>query len=417
MATRERRRQSQGGSASLETIARDASLLSSRIATLRERLYAPGERKTLRSFTSTEAAKMLGVTDSYLRHLARGGEGPIPQRESGGRHGYRLEQINELRTMLARKGGAKARVVQSNRPHGAPAQVIAVANFKGGSGKTTTTVHLAQHLAMRGFRVLAVDLDPQASLSSLFGYQPETDIGAGETLFGAIRYDAPRPIGEIVRPTYFTGVDLVPGNLELHEFEHETPRALMQSGGRPAPFYARVATALEPVAMDYDIILIDCPPQLGFLTLGALCAATGVLLTVHPQMLDVASMSQFLLMTADLMEVVARAGAHIDLTFFRYVLTRYEPKDGPQAQVAGFLRSLFGERILTNAVLKSTALADAGLTKQTLYEVGREGMTRSTYDRALESLDAVNLEIEALVRAVWDDAAAELTADNMRVAS
>lgn len=384
-----------------ETIAGDAATLSAQIARLRAQIFQPDMQKSLRPFTSQEAAKLLGVTDSYLRHLVRAGEGPVPARQAGNRHAYTLAQIEELRAHLAKKGGSKARVILPNRPPHEGAQVVAVANFKGGSGKTTTTVHLAQHLAMRGFKVLAVDLDPQASLSSLFGYQPEADVSSGQTLYGAIRYDDPQPIESLVRATYFPNLDLVPGNLELHEFEHETPRALMEKS-RQTPFYSRVATALSAVSGRYDVILIDCPPQLGFLTLGALCAASGVLVTVHPQMLDIASMSQFLNMTADLMDVVRRAGANVELDFFRYVLTRYEPRDGPQAQVAGFLRSLFGERVLTNAMVKSTALADAGLSKQTLYEVGREGMNRATYDRALESLDAVNGEIEALIRTVWE---------------
>ena len=78
-------------------------------------------------------------------------------------------------------------------------------------------------------------------------------------------------------------------------------------------------------------------------------------------------------------------------------MTRYEPSDGPQTQMVAFMRSMFRERVLTNTMLKSTAISDAGLSKQTLYEVGRENFTRATYDRALESLDAVNAEIEALM--------------------
>ena len=104
-------------------------------------------------------------------------------------------------------------------------QVIAVTNFKGGSGKTTTSAHLAQYLALRGYRVLAVDLDPQASLSALFGLMPEIDVSANETLYASIRYDAQvRPLRDVVRKTYFDGLSLVPGNLELMEFEHDTPR-------------------------------------------------------------------------------------------------------------------------------------------------------------------------------------------------
>jgi chromosome partitioning protein len=155
------------------------------------------------------------------------------------------------------------------------------------------------------------------------------------------------------------------------------------------------------VDKDYDIVVLDCPPSLGFLTLSALCAARSVLVTIHPQMLDVASMSQFLHMTAGLLDVIEQAGGDADYDFFRYVVTRYEPSDGPQVQIVGLMRSLFGERVLTNSILKSTAISDAGLTKQTLYEVGRENFTRATYDRAVESLDAVNAEIECLVKEAW----------------
>jgi len=99
----------------------------------------------------------------------------------------------------------------------------------------------------------------------------------------------------------------------------------------------------------YDVVIIDCPPQLGYLTLGALCAATGVLITVHPQMLDVASMSQFLHMTSGLLGVVRDAGGNLEYDFLRYLVTRYEPNDGPQTQIVGLLRSLFGDQVLTLA--------------------------------------------------------------------
>ena len=114
------------------------------------------------------------------------------------------------------------------------------------------------------------------------------------------------------------------------------------------------------------MVVIDCPPQLGFLTLGALCAVTSVIVTVHPQMLDIASMSQFLFMSSDLLSVVREAGGTLNFDFLRYLITRYEPNDGPQTQIAGFLRTQFGSRVLTTPMVKSTAISDAGLTKQTL---------------------------------------------------
>ncbi|MDO6966016.1 plasmid partitioning protein RepA [Rhizobium alvei] len=394
-----------------ETIAADARALSAQLKAMRERLFPPASQKSLRSFSSGEAARLIGVSDGYLRQLSLAGEGPQPQIGAGGRRYYSLKDIDALRHYLAdqalAKGNeAKARsyVKWRDPARGEHLQVISVTNFKGGSGKTTSAVHLAQYLAMTGHRVLAVDLDPQASLSALFGYQPELDLIGNDTLYGAIRYDSEiRPLKDIIRQTYFHGLDLVAGNLELQEFEHATPRALSarEPGDLGSLFFARVQTALQSVADDYDVVVLDCPPQLGYLTLSALCASTSVVVTVHPQMLDVASMSQFLFMTSDLLNVVREAGGSLNFDFLRYLVTRFEPHDGPQTQIVGFLRSLFGERVLTSPMLKSTAISDAGLTKQTLYEVGRENFSRGTYDRAMESLDAVNAEIEKLIHTAW----------------
>lgn len=386
-----------------ETIGAHAELLSSQLQALSQAMFPPTSHKSLRRFTSGEAAKLLGVSDSTLRKMTLAGEGPAPEIGSNGRRLYTLGQINEIRRHLA--NGTRGRDARDFIPHrraGEHLQVLAVTNFKGGSGKTTTSAHLAQYLALQGYRVLAIDLDPQASLSALLGVLPETDVGANETLYAAIRYDQDRKsLREVIRQTYFDGLSLIPGNLELMEFEHTTPKALMNGANQDGIFFARIAAAIEEVADDYDVVVLDCPPQLGFLTLSGLCAATSMIVTVHPQMLDVASMSQFLLMTRDLLGVVRDAGGRLQYDFIRYLLTRYEPQDGPQTKVAALLRNLFGDHVLTNPMVKSAAISDSGLTKQTLYEIGRENLTRSTYDRAMEALDSVHREIEGQMKAAW----------------
>jgi chromosome partitioning protein len=309
----------------------DADVLSAQLRELRARAFPPTSQKQLRRFTSGEAAKLIGVSDGYLRTLSLAGEGPEPEKTASGRRLYTLDQVHDMRRHLAK---TKPDYVPSRRSD-EHLQVIAVTNFKGGSGKTTTAAHLAQYCALRGYRTLAIDLDPQASLSALFGLQSEFDVDENETLYGAIRYDSEqRPLAEVVRSTYFAGLDIVPGNLELQEFEHDTPMVLAQRRREPSRmFYSRVAMALASVEHKYDVVVIDCPPSLGFLTLSALCAARSVLVTIHPQMLDVASMSQFLHMTSGLLEVVEEAGGDADYDFFRYVVTRFEPSDGPQGQV------------------------------------------------------------------------------------
>jgi chromosome partitioning protein len=377
----------------------DAAELSTRLQTQQLRDFPPSAQKTIRRFSPAEAARFIGIAEGYLRQLVSGGMGPPPA--SNHRRTYSIEDIDTLRTELD-SSGKSARRYNPHRRDADSLQVISVMNFKGGSGKTTTAAHLAQYMAFRGYRVLAIDLDPQASLSTLFGHQPELDVGENETLYGAIRYGAERrAMPEIVQGTYIPTLHLVPGQLELMEFEHETPKALMSREGSDTLFFLRIGEALAQVGDAYDVVVIDCPPQLGFLTLSALCAATAVLITVHPQMLDVMSMSQFLNMTGSLLDVVANAGGATQYDWMRYLVTRYEPSDAPQTTMVGLMRSIFGSRVLTHPMVKSTAIADAGLTKQTLYEVERQQFTRATYDRAVEALDLVNGEIEGLIKQVW----------------
>ncbi|CAA0090042.1 Uncharacterised protein [Starkeya nomas] len=384
-----------------EEILQQGELISDKLNMLRLEQYPPNAEKGLRLFSSVEVAEFLGVTQNHIKKLHLEGKGPDPQVSSSGRRSYTAAQMLELRHFLDKHGRSDIKRYVPHRRPGDELQVVSVVNFKGGSGKTTTTAHLAQYLALTGHRVLAIDLDPQASLTALHGIQPELD--KNPSLFEALRYDDQRKsIKTIIRPTNFPGLDIVPANLELQEYEYETPLAASNKGSSEGRmFFTRITQALKEVDDQYDVVVIDCPPQLGYLTLTALTASTSVLITVHPQMLDIMSMSQFLLMLGGILQSIKSAGARVRLNWFRYLVTRYEPTDGPQAQMVGFMQAMFNRRMLRNQMLKSTAISDAGITKQTLYEVERSQFTRSTYDRAVESLNAVNGEIAELIHKSW----------------
>ncbi|MGL4312015.1 MAG: plasmid partitioning protein RepA [Paracoccaceae bacterium] len=375
-----------------------AALLSERLQAHRQQLFPPTAHRTLRTFTSGEVADLLGVTDAYLRKLSLEGRGPQPETGTGGRRYYSPEDVMALRQLLE-KGAKSPGTYLPGRRGDDHLQVICVINFKGGSGKTTTAAHLAQKLALDGYRVLAIDLDPQASLSALHGFQPEFALLDGGTLYDAIRYEDPLPMRDVIRKTYFTNLDIIPGNLDLMEFEHDTPRVLTARTGEM--FFTRIGDRLAEVEADYDVVIIDCPQQLGFLAMSALSAATAVLVTVHPQMLDVMSMCQFLLMASDLLGVVADAGGDMNYDWMRYLVTRHEPGDGAQNQTISHMRSILGESVMNHNILKSNAISEAGAAKQTLYEVDRGAFSRQAYERAMENLNAVGQEIAGLIQQAW----------------
>lgn len=382
---------------------RNYNALSRALQNMSATMFPPTAQKGLRSFSSGDAARFIGVSDSYLRQLSLGGEGPSPSVNTGGRRSYTLAQVNELRDYLASSRPKEAVQYKPTRRAGDKLQIIAVTNFKGGSAKTTTALYLSQYLALRGLRVLAIDLDPQASLSTMYGLQPEFDIPPDSTLYAAIRYDGKaRPMKDIIRPTYFDQVSLIPGNIELLEFEHDSARFTMTPEGKGANvFFRRISTAISQVEDDFDVVVIDCPPNLGFLTLSALDASTAMLVTIHPQMVDVASMNQFLAMASDLIGTLERAGSKIRHDFMRFVVTRHDPNDVPETQMVALLRNLFKGDVLNATAWKSTAIANAGLTKQSLYEIDKGSVGRGAYDRAIESIDSVNAEIFGLLKQVW----------------
>ncbi|CAG1015330.1 MAG: plasmid partitioning protein RepA [Rhizobiaceae bacterium] len=384
-----------------KSILEQGDQISKKLHLLSLQRFPPHAKKNLRSFSLAEVATYLGVSQSHLKKLHLEGKGPVPETSSSGRRSYTAEQMLELRRYLDQHGRSDARMYVPHRRPGEKLQVLAVVNFKGGSGKTTTAAHVGQYLALTGHRVLAIDLDPQASLTSLHGFQPELD--QTKSIYDAIRYDDDRvPLSEVIQQTNFPGLDIVPANLELQEYEYDTPLAMAdKSSNAGKAFFTRISNALAEVDDRYDVVVVDCPPQLGYLTITALTAATSVLITIHPQMLDVMSMGQFLLMLGGILEPIRSAGAEVNLSWYRYLVTRYEPTDQPQAQMVAFLRTLFGEFILKNQMLKSTAISDAGITKQTLYEVEKNAMTRSTYERAMEALDSVNGEIAGLIHQSW----------------
>ncbi len=388
----------QPGGSVADVIGANASRLSDALNAHMRNSFHPETRKLLRKFHPAEVSELTGISLSNLRMRHQDGDFPEVETDSRGRRLYSAEEIDRIRQVMARTG-RNGEAYLPGRRAGDPLQVISVVNFKGGSCKTTTAIHLAQRYALRGYRVLAIDLDPQASLTTMFGYRPELEFAEAGTIYDALRYEDPLPLSQVIRKTYFHNLDLAPAGLLLSEYETETAYALQHR--IDPPFTQRLAIALEEVESQYDLVLIDCPPQLGFTTMSALLASTGLLITVVPSMLDVASMAQFLEMAGETVRTLEESAGPADWKFLKFLITRYEPTDVPQSQMAGFLRSILLDQVLTTPMLKSTAVSDAGMTQQTIYELDQSQVLRKTLDRILESVNGVADEFEQVIQAAW----------------
>lgn len=372
-----------------------AERLEVALSTHLRQAYAPDARKSLRMFSATETAELIGVTGQFLRKCHNDGTIPEPLEARGGRRFYSAGEILVARHVLEDSSRRRGKYLPGRRD-GDKLQIVQLMNFKGGSAKSTTAIHVCHYLALAGHRVLAIDLDPQGSLTGFCGLQPELGFD-GASIYDALRYEDPISLRECIIQTYFPGLHLAPARLVLSEFETET--ALNVNRGQS--FFSRLRAALDSVDSEYDVVVIDCPPSLGFLTLTGLYAATSVIVPLTPSMLDVASTQQFIEMTSAYLEVMEQSGVSLSHDFFSFLITRDDPSDIPSQQIVSLMRALFQDRVMAATSLRSTAIVDAAMLKMSIYEVSRSEMVRGTYDRARTNQDAVGAEVAAMLQQAW----------------
>ncbi len=386
------------------TLDKHANLIANQLVQHRERLLEPRKEKILRPFSYKEACHYLGVNQNQLRHALRTNDS-LPQGTMirGTRRYFQASEIHAIRDHLIAQNRLESRDITRRVGEEQPV-VVASINLKGGVGKSTSAQHLTQALAMRGYRVLVVDLDAQASLTQLFGTIPEREPDM-LTLYHAIRYPdgddlsqtAQTDIRDVVRRTHIPNLDLIPCNMQIMEFEHETAG----HDQRRSPFFTRVEDALAPIRDEYDVILFDCPPQMSFAVMSALFTCTSLLVTVTASFVDVMSLGTFLGMTGEMMSVIEQRNGERPYDWIKYLITRYNPTDQPSVQVAGYLRSILEDSVMTNEFYLSTAIADAATSSDSIVEVDPGAFHRQTYQRAWESVTRVTTEVEQLIHEAW----------------
>lgn len=367
------------------------------------RLFAPDERKSdkeLRRLSVRETAEALRINYNTLRHHLKNLDGiPTGRLEPGNRRTFSVDEIHQIQQILYAAGRIPDALYPRKGPDDVPV-TMAIYNLKGGVAKTSLCSNLSEFLAVRGYRVLLVDLDPQGSLSDLFDVK--ADIDDLPSVYDVLKDRGPIPITQAIAPTYFPNIDIVPGSLSMTEFEFETSASFRHKDQAAGPWHRKIADALELVEEYYDVILFDTPPHMSFAVLAAVFASNGLLVPVSAGMLDVVSLEKFLDLGASTLEVIERAEEEKQYDFIRFILTRYSPHDQAQLQLSSFLRSQLGASMLKTDFLNSAAIGDGSNAMQPIMELGPQAAgTRKTYDRIFECLQNITHEVEEEIMTSW----------------
>lgn len=385
-----------GGAMLLDAMAALNQRAEDVIGRLRATVFAPGSEKIVDlRFTITRAAEMVGRSSEAIRQAEAEGRLPPPRLGANGRReGYTLSEVNHMRDVF----GTRPR-----RGEGDPPIILAVQNFKGGVGKSTLTCHIAQYLALKGYRVCVVDCDSQASSTTLFGFNPDIDIQDEDTLLPFFGHGGPPDLSYAIRPTCWPGIDLIPANLGLYTAEYEAAARMRGN----ADTLDRLRRGVESMAERYDVVLLDPPPALGMISLAVLRAANALLIPTPPSTVDFASTAHFLRMIVDTLEVLAdhglgKRGYH----FLRVVATKVDEGKSAHLQIREMMEAVFGVDMLNASLLDSAEIDNANVQLRTVYEIGHGG-TR-THERCRNNLDRLNGEIELLIRKAWPSHRADL---------
>ncbi len=394
--------------------------------------------RTLRRFSTWEITRyLIPVAQGHFRRVLK--QNPdLPQGASeteGGAKWFTFDEVLRLKAHFGQEG-SKAKEYLPYRPEGLPAKVLAVANFKGGVGKTSTAAHLAMSAALDGYKVLVVDLDSQGSMTSIFGGRVADE---WQTIFPLLarhyaqylqtenqrrvdRGEAPLPLDEtqsaaldtdptsLVQQTHWPNIDLIGAQLNLYWAEFQIPVWRMAARGWKLWDALGDSLATAGFLEEYDLVLLDTPPALGYLTINGLAAADILLVPVGASFLEFDSTGRFFDMLhatfqsiEEAENIAARALGREGLKFewdaVRTVLTRYDATQ--QAEFAAMMQAYMGDTLSPHRQGFTALLGQAGEQVRGIYEADYRDFNRETYARGRETFDATYAAVKALLVGSW----------------
>jgi cellulose biosynthesis protein BcsQ len=409
-------------------------------SSVRKETFAPEEVKTLRRFSTWEVTDlMLKVnTQTFNKKIRTEPNMPSGEAETdtGGMRWFSLEEINEIRKNWRDRGKVKLLPV---RPTGRRAIRLAIANFKGGAGKSTTALHFAHAAALDGYKVLVVDFDPQATISHAMGL---VDVPEEQTVWGVIaqdlmietrRMNAERRLTDpdakpiqlpasvvgavsdgdgpdaFIVPTCWPTIDAIGSCANAAFVEFATAEYRMANRGWS--FFAAVDRFLNALPPDrYDLIVFDCPPAIGYQSLNAVFAADVLYIPTGPGYWEYDSTTSFMSQLSEALGEISDSYANdpavagrLPKAFhaIRVVLTRYEPSNELHRGMRSALMRVFGDWVTAHPIEHTRAVDQGGRYQRSVYEMDYRQMTRETWKRARRSFDAAYEEMKDTLLRVW----------------
>lgn len=407
-------------------------------ADLAERGLDASGARSLRLFSTWEITKyLIPVATAHFRRVLKANPG-LPQGRSeteGGAKWFSFDDVLALRAHFAAEG-SKAKNYLPWRPKELPAKIVAVANFKGGVGKTSTCAHLAMSAALDGYRVLVIDLDSQGSMTSIFGGRVadewatvfpliarhyathlradnqrrmdrgESPLPLDDTLVEALKVKAP----DLIQKTHWPNIDLIGAQLNLYWAEFQIPVWRMQ--GRGWKLWEAVSETLlaDGILEDYDIVFLDTPPALGYLTINGLSAADILLVPTGASFLEFDSTGRFFdMLHATFTSIeegenlaaraLGREELHFEWDAVRTVITRYD--GAQQAEMAALMQAYLGRSLSPYRQDFTALIGQAGERVHGIYEADYRDFNRETYIRGRETFDATYAAFKRLLIGVW----------------
>lgn len=372
-----------------DEIRRQSERVRDIVGQVREQMLAPDSRKMAPMFSTGQVMALTGLDKAQFDYQIK--RGVLPAGTLRGGAGRREFSLGEVLQWVRY---ARSKEV---RPEGARAVTMTIGNFKGGVTKTTTAMTLAQGLSLRGHRVLLVDCDPQGSLTSLFGLLPDTEVNVADTILPLLKGDTSTLQGA-VRHTYWDGIDLVAAAPVL--FAAEFAVGVRHAGNPDCQYWDIINRGLDALRDVYDVIILDTPPSLSYVTINALMASDGIIMPLPPSAMDFASSAQFWMQFKDVTESLGAMGVkNKTFSFISVLPTKVESTDQAATAVLQWMGAAYADRLLPVEIPKSAAMSAATVAFGTIFD-GTAGSTR-TVKRATDAFDRVIELVEDRVQGCW----------------